>query len=405
MTARRRRSGHGQQGYALLALLASSAILLAGLALSIPRMAMQSQRLKDERLIQRGKQYERAIKLYYRQHNKYPQELDDLEDTDGVRYLRRQYRDPVGESGEWRLIHMGTDGRFEDSLLHDLSNDKTGRSAGFPGIAPPGILGGPVRQQGPTQATAGPMGLPGQADDPRLGMSRPQSPFLGGGRVRTTRESAAPDLATRNRYSQGFEFNAGQEGDPEPDGAGEDGGRPDYSKMLPSSIPMDENQYQQRNPEAQLEQQRRGGRGNGVPGGFPGAGQGLAPNPAFGRAGVSAMPGSQAGSTGGSGAAALINRLLTSPRPGGMAGATGVQPQAAMARAFERGIAGVASKSDDVGVKVYHGKEAYNEWEFVYDYRKDTGRTSGTTGMQPPEMPGSQGLNQPGMGSRRRATR
>ena len=96
-----------QEGYALLVLLATSAVLLAALALAIPRMAMQAQRVKEERLIQRGEQYSRAIKLYYRQHRKYPARLDDLEDTDGVRYLRGRPRDPLGETGEWRLIPHG----------------------------------------------------------------------------------------------------------------------------------------------------------------------------------------------------------------------------------------------------------------------------------------------------------
>lgn len=406
MTIRRTRSGRGEEGYALLALLASSAILLAGLALSIPRMAMQSQRLKDERLIERGRQYQRAIKLYYREHKKYPQELEDLEDIDGVRYLRRRYPDPIGETGEWRLIHMGTDGRFEDSLLHDLSKDEARRDAGLSGIPPPGIMAGRVASRATAQAPPDPPGIPGSAvaSDPRMTMAEGQAPFLGGGRVRASRESAAPDLATRNRYSQGFEFNAGQSGDLEPDGVGEDTGRPDYSKMLPSSIPMDENEYQARNADTEFAQQGRGGRANGVQNGSPGA-RGFARAPGMRATAPSAMAGGQAARTAGTGAAQLINRLLTSPRPGGMAGATGAQPQAAMAPVFERGIAGVASKSKDVGVKVYNGKEPYNEWEFVYDYRKDTGVPSNAAAVQPTGTPGNQVPNRPRTRSRGRAMR
>ncbi|MCY4189006.1 MAG: hypothetical protein OXD30_11035, partial [Bryobacterales bacterium] len=59
-------AGHAREGYALLALLATSAVLLAGLAVAIPRLAQQSQRVKDERLIQHGEQYRRAIELYFR---------------------------------------------------------------------------------------------------------------------------------------------------------------------------------------------------------------------------------------------------------------------------------------------------------------------------------------------------
>ena len=413
MTAGHAGRSHGKQGYALLALLASSAILLAGLALTIPRMAMQSQRLKDERLIERGRQYQRAIKLFYRQHNKYPEDLDDLEETDGVRFLRRRHKDPVGETGEWRVIHMGTDGRLEDSLLYDLSRDETGLAGGTARIAPAGNLGGQVDGQDPSLATTAPGAGPGAANDPRMRMSQPQSPFLGAGRVRTARESAAPDLAARNRYSQGFEFNAGVAAAPEPQGSGQDGGRPDYSKMLPSSIPMDENEYQERNPGAFLEPQMRGeGRAamrNGARAGPRVSGM----TAGVPRAAPSARGGGPLSGEAGAGAAQLINRLLTSPRPGGMAGAMGAQSQvatAATAQVFQRGIAGVASKSEDVGVRVYNGKEAYNEWEFVYDYRKDTERAGDANGMAPTgtdprALPGRQETDRTGLGSRRSRSR
>ena len=413
MTAKRKRQSSGQRGYALLALLASSAILLAGLALSIPRMAMQAQRLKDEQLIERGRQYQRAIKLYYRQHNKYPEELDDLEETDGVRFLRRRHKDPMGETGEWRVIHMGTDGRFEDSLLHDLSRDATGRAGGTPRIDSAGMLGEQAAAQDPSLATTARRQGPASANNPQTRMPQPQSPFLGSGRVRTARESAAPDLAARNRYNQGFEFNAGVAAAEQSQGDSPDGERPDYSKMLPSSIPMDENEYQERNPDAYLEPQMTGiGPGQRRTGtrAVP-RGRGMA-----GGAAPSAPPargGGPLSGTAGSGAAQLINRLLTSPRPGGMAGAMGGQQQvaaAATAQVFERGIAGVASTSEDVGVRVYNGKEAYNEWEFVYDYRKDNDRVGpgGTTvppGTDRREPPGRQGTNRPGRSSRRSVSR
>ena len=35
-------------------------------------------------------------------------------------------------------------------------------------------------------------------------------------------------------------------------------------------------------------------------------------------------------------------------------------------------IAGVASKSEAEAMKVYDGREKYNEWEFVYDPRRDS---------------------------------
>lgn len=371
-----------QAGYALLALLASSAILLAGLALSLPRMAMQSQRVKEERLIERGEQYMRAIKLYFREHNKYPKELEDLEDTDGVRYLRRRYTEPMGETGEWRIIHMGTDGRFEDSLLYDLARPGPGQGMGQFGAVAAGLAGEPARSIPETQAGPGPPGF-AQIADPRTAPG-PQ-PLVGAARARTARESAAPDLATRNRYSQGFAFSADQAAGAPQEAEGAAGGSPDYSRMLPSTVPMNENDPRRTNPYGIAGQPGQNTTAAGTLGAPPGANEGVALGagiPASGPA--SQSPGNAAGLAAGSGAAAMINRLLTSPRPGGLTPRAGTQTPVASAPVFERGIAGVASTSEDFGVKVYGGKELYNEWEFVYDYRKDAdvkGSGGGTQGQ------------------------
>ena len=49
------------------------------------------------------------------------------------------------------------------------------------------------------------------------------------------------------------------------------------------------------------------------------------------------------------------------------------------------GIAGVASKHDAEGIKIYKEKTNYKEWEFVYDPTKDQ---KGQQGQIPGQMPG-----------------
>lgn len=358
MRSGRNAARSGQKGYVLLALLVTSAVLLIGLALSIPRMALQSQRLKDAQLIERGEQYRRAIQLYYRDHNKYPEDLEDLEDTDGVRYLRRRSTDPIGETGEWRLIHMGEDGRFEDSLLFDTAKDR--RQGGLGQALGPQMVPRTAGLFG-SQADPGTGDLP----DATPGTPDPQNPFAPAvpeplERFQAVRDSAAPDLASATRYNQGFGFNT-VEGEPSPD----PDEPPDYSRMLPSQVPMDENErrFAQHDLDAAA-----GGIGRGPE-------QGMLPPAGTPRQGLGAASGRTTGGVGGtasgSGAPELINRLLTSPRPGGIAGVPAPAQAAATVQRFERGIAGVASKSEATGVKVYNGKKAYNEWEFVYDYRED----------------------------------
>ena len=390
MRSGRNAAGRGQEGYVLLALLVTSAVLLIGLALSIPRMALQSQRLKDAQLIERGEQYRRAIQLYYRDHNKYPEDLDDLEDTDGVRYLRRRSPDPIGETGEWRLIHMGEDGRFEDSLLFDTAKDR--RQSGL------GQALGPQAGPGMT-GLFGSQADPSTSDPPdrRPGTLDPQDPFAPGvpgpeERFQAVRDSAAPDLASATRYDQGFGFNT-VEGEPSPDPEEP----PDYSRMLPSQVPMDEN-------ERRFAQQDLGAAAGGI---AQGPGQGVQPRAGAPRQGLGGAPGRTTGGLGGtvsgSGAPELINRLLTSPRPGGIAGVSAPAQAAATVQRFERGIAGVASTSEATGVKIYNGKKAYNEWEFVFDYREAPdaeGTAANAAAGLRNQTPGQQSTRQPGAGRR-----
>lgn len=390
MRSGRNAAGRGQEGYVLLALLVTSAVLLIGLALSIPRMALQSQRLKDAQLIERGEQYRRAIQLYYRDHNKYPEDLDDLEDTDGVRYLRRRSPDPIGETGEWRLIHMGEDGRFEDSLLFDTAKDR--RQSGL------GQSLGPQAGPGMT-GLFGSQADPSTSDPPdrRPGTLDPQDPFAPGvpgpvERFQAVRDSAAPDLASATRYDQGFGFNT-VEGEPSPDPEEP----PDYSRMLPSQVPMDEN-------ERRFAQQDLGAAAGGI---AQGPGQGVQPRAGAPRQGLGGAPGRTTGGLGGtvsgSGAPELINRLLTSPRPGGIAGVSAPAQAAATVQRFERGIAGVASTSEATGVKIYNGKKAYNEWEFVFDYREAPdaeGTAANAAAGLRNQTPGQQSTRQPGAGRR-----
>lgn len=98
----------------------------------------------------------------------------------------------------------------------------------------------------------------------------------------------------------------------------------------------------------------------------------------------------------------LIRDLLTKPRPGGL---SGVQPQQAPTLAGQimgGGIAGVASTAEGESIMVYNERTKYNEWEFVYDFRKDPLRVGrmGVVGGQPAPTPatketGSQGQEQP----------
>ena len=51
-------------------------------------------------------------------------------------------------------------------------------------------------------------------------------------------------------------------------------------------------------------------------------------------------------------------------------------------------IAGVASKSDQSGIMVYHGRTKYREWEFIFDFTKRKMLTDGNLGGNETEVRG-----------------
>ena len=81
--------------------------MLIALAVAAPRIATSIQRDKEIELVHRGEQYRRAIKLYYRKFGTYPTSIDQLVNTNNIRFLRKRYTDPITGKDDWRIIHLG----------------------------------------------------------------------------------------------------------------------------------------------------------------------------------------------------------------------------------------------------------------------------------------------------------
>lgn len=96
-------------------------------------------------------------------------------------------------------------------------------------------------------------------------------------------------------------------------------------------------------------------------------------------------------------AAGLIGNLLTTPVPGGLAGIQqrrGLTPGAAgAAQGFGAGIAGVASRIEMRGIKVYEEQDSIHKWEFVFDARQQATRNqqNAAGGARNPTVPGMPG--------------
>jgi hypothetical protein len=116
----------------LLAVAVSGALLAAGSVV----WSQQAQRERERELLLIGKEFRRAIGLYYERTpgaiKRYPEKLEDLLRDDRYlsmqRYLRRIYRDPMTGRTEWGLISASTGGIMG---IYSLSNAKPIKNAGF----------------------------------------------------------------------------------------------------------------------------------------------------------------------------------------------------------------------------------------------------------------------------------
>jgi type II secretory pathway pseudopilin PulG len=107
VTSSRQPRTNSEAGYILLAVLFLVALILLSLAVAAPRIAKSIQRDKELELIHRGEQYKRAIKLYYNKFGNYPSSIDQLENTNNMRFLRKRYTDPMTGKDDWKIIHFG----------------------------------------------------------------------------------------------------------------------------------------------------------------------------------------------------------------------------------------------------------------------------------------------------------
>ncbi|HUA14039.1 MAG TPA: hypothetical protein VMG31_01985 [Verrucomicrobiae bacterium] len=103
---RRPKTSPKESGYILLSLLLMVALMTIFAVAIIPSIKYQVEHDREEELIHRGVQYSRAIRLYYKKFGRYPTKLEDLENTNNLRFLRKRYKDPM-TGKDFRLLHFG----------------------------------------------------------------------------------------------------------------------------------------------------------------------------------------------------------------------------------------------------------------------------------------------------------
>lgn len=418
ISARRRKT---QSGFALLLVFVLAGAAAIILYMEMPRAVFEAARTKEDILVERGDQFKLALKRYFKKRSKLPQKMEDLEQTNGVRFLRRKYKDPMTGEDEWRLIHVDAAGQYIDSKVFK----------------------------------------PQQADQKESRFSSISGGYqVGGGDLPASGEKGVQDAALRQRASDGNRNPSGTDPAPGADGAPPPPpeGDPGTTPGVPQQGAPQQGSPQQGVPPGQFPGQLPGqlpgqqfpgaipGMGPGqvlpgqvpgqVPGQFPGMPQGTANSQTGGvvpttsipglssigaqppSAGFPAQPGypniqqqqqqgfpqlggQQPGAIqpGQNQALDMIRNILTTPRQGATVGTP-----ATAGVAMQGGIAGVASKGKGEGIKRINERSKIDEWEFLFDVKtamqQGAGRGQGAMGGGQGQQGGQQGgrPGQPGGG-------
>src|ERR1700738_292490 len=95
-----------ERGYILLLLMLFVALLAIAAGALAPSMAFRVRRDREEEMIHRGVQYSRALRRFVKRTGRYPTRLEELENTNNIRFLRRRYKDPI-TGKDFKLLHVG----------------------------------------------------------------------------------------------------------------------------------------------------------------------------------------------------------------------------------------------------------------------------------------------------------
>jgi type II secretory pathway pseudopilin PulG len=147
----RRNSAGGlglDSGYALLFVMLAATLILVSLTAVLPSVYQEGQREREQELIFRGTQYARAIANFHQKFQRFPTSVNELTKlTNGFRFLRKEYADPMTPSGKWRFIHANSQGVLLDSKTQGPASGGqgqpgTGQGTGGFGMSGPSSMGG-----------------------------------------------------------------------------------------------------------------------------------------------------------------------------------------------------------------------------------------------------------------------
>jgi len=335
----------GERGSALLIVFLFAAVLAITLYREMPVYSFEARRQTEQLLIDRGNEYKRAVKLYYRKVGGYPASIDQLENTNRLRFLRHRYKDPFTDKDNWRLLHMGPGNRLLDSKLNPIMNKGKG-GTGASGSGNRSSLGGNSTPGGPSSfgASGNSSSTFGANTGGFTGLSNSDSDS--GSAVKV------PELRQRGPAAPGGSS------------VGTDNSSNLTADSLPgqSSLPLPSESFGP--PQAATSQAESGSPSPSAP--TPTSGQ---------------QPGSNTMQM----VQGLFNNQAQSPRSqNGTSSGFGVMQGGG-------GMAGVASRAVGHSIKTIDDQDDYSLWEFYYDPTKDLQPGLPANGQRSaPQQPGAQ---------------
>jgi hypothetical protein len=340
---REREPRRSETGSALLIVFLFAAVVAIMLYMELPVAAFEAERDREQLVIDRGNEYAHAVKLFVRKFGMYPASLDQLENTNRMRFLRHRFKDPLTGKDDWRLLHAGPNGQLLDSKVSPISKVSngdsnsgaaTGESSG--GNAGPPALGGGFN---PGTATAG--SSPANAN------------VAAAGGFNSVSSSTASDVVVPSVPQR-------------PPAIVASGNRPPSASQAeqdPMTPLLATNQTANTATTPQ--------NGSSTPGVQPAqpTDQNVTQTAAQNGADAAAQGNAQAaGATGSPNGMATVRNLLTSPNLAAQS------TSSRMGVITSGGIAGVASKAEGRSIKTVNDQTEYSLWEFYYDPTKDAMR-------------------------------
>ena len=131
----------------------------------IQRVDFEIKREREEEMIHRGVQYSRAIKHFVKKFGRYPSRIEELENTNNIRFLRKRYKDPITGKG-FKLLHLN------DVQMSFSPGAASGMAPGSPGISAAGAQAGApgaLTMSANSATGPGPSSIPGNQQNGQTG--------------------------------------------------------------------------------------------------------------------------------------------------------------------------------------------------------------------------------------------